>query len=270
MANSYYEEIILKNQQTPFIFHTDTPQKHLTPPNWHENMEILYCISGTGKIKCDDEEYELNKGEIFVIETNMLHSPYSLTEDFTYRCLIIDKFFMEENGLSIENVHFPRIISDKEMNKSFEKLVEAFYSKNRYKGTYIRLSVLGFLLNMYEKYSVVYSEDTVNKNRENIERIKNVIIYLKRNYAKKITLDDVADNSKTSKFHLAREFKQITGHTIFEFLNLIRCKEAKRLIREGRSVSDAAFSCGFENMSYFTRTYKKITGKLPSGEKTKS
>ena len=45
---------------------------------------------------------------------------------------------------------------------------------------------------------------------------------------------------------------------------LLKVVEAKRLIESGMSVSAAALSCGFENMSYFSRTYKKYTGTLPS------
>ena len=50
---------------------------------------------------------------------------------------------------------------------------------------------------------------------------------------------------------------------------MMRCKESKRLIKEGMSVSAAALSCGFENMSYFTKTYKKYMGALPSDGKKK-
>ncbi len=264
MANSYYEEIIPKNQQLPFIFHTDTPGKHIIASNWHESMEILYCIDGCGKVRCDDEEYDFKKGEIFIIESNMIHTTYKVSGEFTYRCLIIDQRFPVENGLMTENIHFPRVIEDFDIAEVFERVVNAFYSKSSYKGALIRCAVLDFLINIYEKYSVFYAEDTGNKKRENIERIKKVIIYIRQNYTEKITLDDIAESAKMSKYYLSREFKQVTGQTLFEFLNVIRCKEAKRLIKSGRSVSDSALSCGFENMSYFTRTYKKIIGDLPS------
>ena len=264
MSMSRYEDIVYKDYKLPFVFHTDNPLKNIILSNWHENIEILYCISGNGSIRCDDEEFPLEKGEIAIIETNMIHSMSSVSDDFTYRCLIIDKCFFEENGLIFENIHFPRILRDEEMNLIFENIVTAFSSKNSYKCAEIRHAVLGFLITLYEKYSFYHEEEYTDKKGESTNRIKKVIIYLKKNYSEKITLDSIANNLNTSKFHLSREFKQITGQTIFECLNFIRCKEAKRLIKDGHSVSNAAFSCGFENMSYFTRTYKKFMGDLPS------
>ena len=55
--------------------------------------------------------------------------------------------------------------------------------------------------------------------------------------------------------------------TVIEYVNILRCKEAKRLISEGQSVSEAAIASGFNNLSYFTRTYKKYVGELPSSNK---
>ena len=49
-----------------------------------------------------------------------------------------------------------------------------------------------------------------------------------------------------------------------EMVNLIRCAEAKRLIENGMPVSNAATACGYENLSYFSRTFQKVFGKLPS------
>jgi len=62
-------------------------------------------------------------------------------------------------------------------------------------------------------------------------------------------------------------FKQCTNVSIFEFLNSHRCSEAKKLLRQEHTVSEAAFACGFENLSYFSRTYKKYIGVLPNKTK---
>ena len=63
---------------------------------------------------------------------------------------------------------------------------------------------------------------------------------------------------------MSRDFKKYTGNTVFEYINISRCKTAATLIASGMSVSAAANECGFENLSYFSRTYKKYMGKLPS------
>ena len=49
----------------------------------------------------------------------------------------------------------------------------------------------------------------------------------------------------------------------FDFLTSHRCKEAKKLLKAGSTVSEAANSCGFKNLSFFSKTYKNIMGNLP-------
>ena len=99
------------------------------------------------------------------------------------------------------------------------------------------------------------------------ERIKELIRYIRENLDKDLNLDIIAGQIGISKFYLSREFKKQTGQTLVSHINETRCKEAKRLIESGMSISAAALSCGFENLSYFSRIYKRMIGKLPSGER---
>lgn len=88
--------------------------------------------------------------------------------------------------------------------------------------------------------------------------------YIRQNLSRSISLEDLSQQAGISKFHLSREFKAVTGTTIFDFINLTRCNEAKLLIESGMSVSAAAISCGYHNMSYFSRAFQKRFGILPS------
>ena len=54
------------------------------------------------------------------------------------------------------------------------------------------------------------------------------------------------------------------GASVVQTLKLMRCTEAQRLIEGGMSVSAAAAACGFENLSYFSRSFKGLFGHLPS------
>ena len=89
-------------------------------------------------------------------------------------------------------------------------------------------------------------------------------MYIRSNFTKKLSLDNIAIYVGISKYHLCREFKTLTGNTIIEFINTLRCTEAKRLIEKGMRVSEAAYTCGFDNLSYFSRTFQHIIGHEPS------
>jgi AraC-like DNA-binding protein/uncharacterized protein (DUF3820 family) len=86
--------------------------------------------------------------------------------------------------------------------------------------------------------------------------------YIKENLTKKLTLDEIAANVGLSKYYFLRQFKKITGYTVIDYVNIIRCEYAQELLRsEKYKVKEVALLCGFDNFSYFTNVYKKYTGK---------
>ena len=66
-----------------------------------------------------------------------------------------------------------------------------------------------------------------------------------------------------TKAAFCRYFKKTTGKTFIEFLNQYRISQSKRLLLKGQTVSEAAYNSGFESLSYFNRTFKKIAGENP-------
>ena len=92
-------------------------------------------------------------------------------------------------------------------------------------------------------------------------------LFIHQNIAQPLSVDEIASHLGICRSHLSREFHKITGMTIIEYINVLRCKEAKRYISEGNGVAAAAIAVGFNNLSYFTRTYKKYIGELPSENK---
>ena len=96
------------------------------------------------------------------------------------------------------------------------------------------------------------------------ELVKTAVIYIRKHLTEPLALDAIAEHTGVNKHYLSRLFKQVLGKTVFETVRVLRCNEAKRRIEEGMPVAQAAHSCGFENLSYFTRTFKKYYNILPS------
>ena len=66
------------------------------------------------------------------------------------------------------------------------------------------------------------------------------------------------------KHTLCREFKQLTGTTIMEYLNRYRCRQAASLLQDGLPAARAAEQCGFSDPAYFSRIFKRCMGVSPS------
>ena len=259
-----YEPHIMSNPQIPFIFHTDT-QRHENRdlPNWHINIEILYATDGCGSVNLDSMEHSFNNGEIAVINSNVLHVTHAETSVLIYDCLIIDHNFCKDCGIDTDNLVFETIIGDPALAEAFCNVHTAYTTDSVCRAARIRRAVLEVLILLREKHTLCKRSQDVPTD-SGAERIKNAMIYIKQNLREALTLNDIAAHVGISKYYFAREFKRVTGQTAVEYINIARCKEAKRRIREGASVSEAALRYGFENLSYFTRTYKKYIGELPS------
>lgn len=89
--------------------------------------------------------------------------------------------------------------------------------------------------------------------------------YLEENYQKAVKLEDIAESLKISPFYLSRIFSRESNFSVFEYLNSVRMRKARELLREGRHIiADVAYMTGFEDSSYFSKVYKRYYGHSPS------
>jgi AraC family transcriptional regulator len=103
------------------------------------------------------------------------------------------------------------------------------------------------------------------------ERIARVVSYIRDNYHKTITLGELADIAHFSLYHFSRLFTSFQGMPPMKYVNKVRLeKAAALLINNDLSISEIAFSCGFESLSSFNTQFKKHYCDTPSGIRKKS
>ncbi|MEQ8475066.1 AraC family transcriptional regulator [Fulvivirga sp.] len=99
--------------------------------------------------------------------------------------------------------------------------------------------------------------------RKDHNRLKTVYALIEAEYHRKIDIAEVADLSNLTNESFCRFFKRMTKLTFIEFLNHYRINMAKKLLMQDKNVTEVCFECGFESLSYFNRTFKKVTGENP-------
>jgi AraC-like DNA-binding protein len=100
-------------------------------------------------------------------------------------------------------------------------------------------------------------------NKKEQDRLGKLYEFIDQHFQRRISLEEVAGLCNLSTGAFCRYFKKMTKLSFTEFLNHYRINEAKRLLLAGNNVSEACFACGFESLSYFNRSFKKITGQNP-------
>lgn len=89
--------------------------------------------------------------------------------------------------------------------------------------------------------------------------------YLLRNYARELTLGQIAWDVRKSEEHVARLFKRVTGQTVFDYLRTVRLETAKTLlINSNKTLTQIAQLCGFSSLALFSRNFSLYVGQSPS------
>ncbi len=111
-----------------------------------------------------------------------------------------------------------------------------------------------------EFIELVYSSQDAKK----ITQVRPAINYIDANYDKPVTLAEIARACHLSVSRLAHIFKEQMGITIIDYLTSVRIKRAKQLLlATEQNCTEVCFQVGYNNQSYFTRTFKELVGVTP-------
>lgn len=257
------ETHMLSHRALPFVFHTDcvinSPQHHA---NKHKELEILMCVSGSGTVYSDMKAIQLVRGEMAVINTNRIH--YTTTEsEFRYHCLIVDNDFLYSIGIDTDEICFEDKIASPYFAELFDKICTEWHRDDKFKSVIVKSIVAELCVRMCRDHLVT---DTTNeKESKTLKKIKYSINYIKQNFRRDLSLDEVSDAAGLSRYHFCREFKKATGLTPIEFINRTRCEFAKDLLESKKyTISEISDMSGFMTPAHFSKTFKSIFNLHPS------
>lgn len=108
-----------------------------------------------------------------------------------------------------------------------------------------------------------------------ISRINKVIDYIEQNLNKSFTLEELAKVANFSKFHFSRIFSSVVDETLFQFILRLRLEKAASMIlfSQNESITNIAFTCGFSDITVFSRSFKnhfKVSASRYKREKFKN
>ena len=252
----------------PFVLNRNIMRSrflHSKENNWHRDPELQFCRGGEGTVLLDGIRYPFTQGTLMAVNANVIH--YTDTETaLTYDCLILSADFCREMGLDPLQVRFTPTLQSPRLVALWQELV-AVYDAEEAPCRIARLNLLALelLVELAEHHRLPdFGQPAPQKSRE---RVTAALLYLQERCAEEITLQEVAQAVCCDKYLLCKEFRRLTGRTVFQTLHRYRCIRAAEFLEAGRTVAETAALCGFENLSYFTKTFKNTMGKLPSDYK---
>ena len=255
---SFYENHLFK-KELPIIFHLDHLGKmEQCINNWHENLELIYCIEGEGEAVINSNHIPLRTGNMIIINSGDIHYVISRSVKMSYYCLIISAAFLKEYEIDVEQTSFCECVTDDSCRKFFEKVVRELAEKKPYYQVVVKGEIVSYTAELCRSYT------TQKRENVNNDRIKQGVIYIREHFTEALDVESIAAHAGFSRYYFSRQFKDITGMTVMKYVEFLRCRHAKELLEGGSSVSKAALECGFTDLSYFTKVFKRQYGILPS------
>lgn len=127
-----------------------------------------------------------------------------------------------------------------------------------------RSTSISELVGWLRKCVLAVAEKTGSEKENEDDLIGRTKAFVEKNYARKLTLDDVAGAVYVNKSYLSRVYKQKTGENLFDTINRRKIEEAKRQIAEGKKkIWEIAELVGVEDTAYFSKMFKRYTGLSP-------
>ncbi|MBQ8596376.1 MAG: helix-turn-helix transcriptional regulator [Lachnospiraceae bacterium] len=254
---------------------------------WHPEIEVVIINHGEALFLTDDKQIRLKAGQGMLINQNTMHAIYPAdnTPNCSMYSLVFHPSFLFGFGNTVMASKFLTPILSSPIFKTMlldeddplqEKLLDTINSviavnlAKKYGYELVTKSHLcQFWLLLLEHFVPQNVQSTKQTSLSLDEaRVKDAILYMEKHYAEHITLEDLADSIHISKSECCRCFKRTLQVTPIEYLMKYRIFKAANKIQSNdpvsHSISQLAFSVGFNNASYFNKVFKQYLNCTPS------
>ena len=248
-------------KEPPVYFYTASscfPQNTMKYPEGAQSFyQILLVLDGTGILHCSGSTYSLKRGCAFFtaqghpseyVNTGNLTTAFLTVRGSALPALLLH--YKCGPFLFAEHVNLEKYLSD------ISRILREYYEHKRE----------GLLSAYAYAFYVDFFEDQTGSMISAAEQIS---LFIEKNFTRKLTLEQLAALGNISVSKLCHDFKKAFGCTVVEYILNLRLTYARNFLQSNRKArtKDAALSCGFEDISYFCKAYKKKFGRTPAEDR---
>ncbi|MBE6966642.1 MAG: AraC family transcriptional regulator [Ruminococcaceae bacterium] len=245
----------------------------------HVYFQIYYIKKGSLTHFVENYSSKLSAGDMFIIPPGVVHrieddegiSFYSLSfmpeiiEEMSHVASFAANFLKQISSMG----HIrPKITVPADEVLRIETLIEQIYDefqKNNLAGGEIVKIYTALLISLFARiYFDSSNELPLPKSEDKNRLMLYCIDYIKLNYFKNLTLEDMLRLSALSKGEFCRRFREMTGDSFLSYLNRCRIRKACERINNGDKITSVYSFCGYDDYSAFYRNFVKVMGISPA------
>jgi len=270
-------EIIHPDEGSSFrLLHTNTDaEQYAWQYHYHPEFEITCVPRGSGSRHIGNHFSHYTDGNLVFLGPNLPHAGFGLNSHGPHEEIVIQ---VKEEVLMQSVANRPEMLA---IQKLLEKTKHGIYFTGKTKELITKRLQKFLTLPAFERYmelisilqTMAMSKEMVLVNPEtdlaqliskNNIRLQHIFTYVEQHYQHEVNIKQVASAANLSVPAFCNYFKKIMGTTFTDFVNQYRISQAKTLLLQDRSVSEASFAVGIESISYFNKLFRRLTGENPS------
>lgn len=241
-----------------------------TMPHIHSEFEMVCVVKGRAEVRIGADSFVAEEGDLIFSNPMEVHSVIvDKSSNYLHRCICFDvslipdecvKNCLSDGTMCVEHVIKSNNPASKNAIVYFEKLFEAAEKEGKAL-SFEASAYISLIFAEIIKWNMIF--ETAHLDKQSVFCSK-MINYIAENYSKDISSADPAKEFFYTQSHFCRTFMHSFGTPFSVFLNMYRVSRAKELLENPEiKISDVAQRCGFSNLSYFSKTFKKIVGLSP-------
>ena len=260
----------------PIAFYHQTPHspRYYMPYHWHRHYEIIRILDGSFHMTLNNDIRTCHEGDVIFITDGTLHGGNPQDQTCVYDCIVFDlQILLQDNHACSKHIH--DIMDHKitihtllsEASPAIWPIVDNLCLALSGRQTGYEFMTQGCL---YQLIGTILEEHLYEENvkdakdARHLNSIKNVLAYIAENYYNSISLDSLARIAGMNPKYFCRYFRSMTERTPIDYLNYYRIECAcEMLSTKDISIKETAISCGFNDESYFIKTFHKYKGITP-------
>ena len=273
------KENVQFNPDNPQLFISEARKVLGRDSRWHEAIEIKYVLKGRINIMLETDVISADEGEIVFINPYEVHSNVPTDGSGEYALIMVGLDYFDSVGISNINLRrlmidsqlrIKRRIKNPEIAKTIEKIIQENSLQKDYSDILISALMQQLFATLFRDEQFIYDTSSIKDRAKNYKTIEPAVIMLRDDYRKNFSGDSLAHACSLNRDYFCRVFKKAMGKTPIEYQNECRIRMADLLLKQGNmTIKEIAQNVGFEDVSYFSRVYKKIKGISPTQKKSK-